>query len=98
MQGTMNQMVPPMPQGHYMGMNPMHSGSLPTSGAPQQVGGFPNGLPNMQGPSNASGGPMYPQGGAFNRTQPGQMPMMQGYNPYQVIKRPSLLLDIAFLL
>ena len=51
MQGTMNQMVPPMPQGHYMGMNPMHSGSLPTSGAPQQVGGFPNGLPNMQAKS-----------------------------------------------
>ncbi|XP_030509661.1 flowering time control protein FY isoform X2 [Cannabis sativa] len=81
MQGTMNQMVP-MPQGHYMGMNQMHSGSLPTNG-PQQVGGFPNGMPNMQGPSNASGGPMYPQGGAFNRAQGGQMHMMQGYNPYQ---------------
>ncbi|EXB88267.1 hypothetical protein L484_020333 [Morus notabilis] len=25
----------------------------------------------------------YPQGGAFNRTQAGQMPMMPGYNPYQ---------------
>ncbi|PON60046.1 Guanine nucleotide-binding protein, beta subunit [Parasponia andersonii] len=83
MQGAMNQMGPPIPQGHYMGMKPMHSGSLPTSGAPQQVGGFQNGLPNMQGPSNASGPPMYPQGGAFSRTQAGQMPMMPGYNPYQ---------------
>ncbi|XP_002513065.2 flowering time control protein FY [Ricinus communis] len=82
MQGTMNQMVPPMPQGHFMGMNQMHSGSLPTSAAPP-VGGFPNGLPNMQGPSNATGAPMYPQGGPFNRPQGGQMPMMPGFNPYQ---------------
>lgn len=81
----MNQMVPPMPQGHFMGMNPLHSGSLPAAGgATQQVGGFPNALPNMQGPSSASGAPMYPQGGAFSRTQAGQMPMMPGYNPYQV--------------
>ncbi|KAJ0045277.1 hypothetical protein Pint_05297 [Pistacia integerrima] len=82
MQGTMNQMAPSIPQGHYMGMNPMHSGSLPTSGVPP-VGGFPNGLQNMQGPSNASGAQMYPQGGGFNRPQAGQMPMMQGFNPYQ---------------
>lgn len=83
MQGTMNQMPPPMPQGHFMGMNPMHSGSLPNSGAPT-VGGFPNGMQNMQGPANAGGGQMYPQGGAFNRAQGGQMPMMPGFNPYQV--------------
>ncbi|KAL6288777.1 hypothetical protein ACE6H2_006287 [Prunus campanulata] len=83
MQGTMNQLVHPLPQGHYMGMNPMHSGSLPTSGASAPVGGFANGMPNMQGPSNASGGQMYPQGGAFNRGQPGQIPMHPGYNPYQ---------------
>ncbi|KDP40523.1 hypothetical protein JCGZ_24522 [Jatropha curcas] len=82
MQGTMNQMVPPMQQGHFMGMNPMHSGPLPTSAAPP-VGGFPNGLPNMQGPSNATGGQMFPQGGPFNRPQGGQMPMMPGFNPYQ---------------
>ncbi|KAH9658613.1 WD REPEATS REGION domain-containing protein [Citrus sinensis] len=75
MQGSMNQMAPPMQQGHYMGMNPMHSGG----GAPPQVGGFPNG---MQGPPNSSGPQMYPQGGAFNRPQ-GQMPMMPGYNPFQ---------------
>ncbi|CAL2237538.1 unnamed protein product [Prunus armeniaca] len=83
MQGTMNQMVHPLPQGHYMGMNPMHSGSIPTSGASAPIGGFANGMPNMQGPSNASGGQMYPQGGAFNRGQPGQIPMHPGYNPYQ---------------
>ncbi|KAG8643109.1 flowering time control protein FY isoform X2 [Manihot esculenta] len=81
MQGTMNQMVPPMPQGHFMGMNPMHSGSLSTN-APQ-VGGFPNSLPNMQGPSNVTGNQMYPQGGPFNRPQAGQMQMMPGFNPYQ---------------
>ncbi|XP_065868188.1 flowering time control protein FY isoform X2 [Euphorbia lathyris] len=74
MQGQMNQMVPPMPQGHFMGMNP--------SGGPP-VGGFPNGLPNMQGPSSGPGGQMFQQGGPFNRPQGGQMPMMQGFNPYQ---------------
>ncbi|XP_021663252.1 uncharacterized protein LOC110652065 isoform X1 [Hevea brasiliensis] len=78
--GTMNQMVPPMPQGHFMGMNPMHSGSLTTSAAPS-VGGFPNGLPNMQGPSNATGAQMYPQGGSFNRPPGVQMPMMPGLIP-----------------
>ncbi|KAJ6428148.1 hypothetical protein OIU84_023544 [Salix udensis] len=83
MQGTMNQMVPPLQQGHFMGMNPMHAGSLPTSAAPPVGGGFPNGQPNMQGPSNATGG-MYQQGGPFNRPQGGQMPMMPGFNPYQV--------------
>lgn len=76
MQGTMNQMGPPMPQGHYGGMNQMHSGSLSSSGGPP-MGGFPN---NMQGPPNNN----YPQGAPFNRPQGGQMPMMQGYNPYQV--------------
>ncbi|KAG4960065.1 hypothetical protein JHK87_036698 [Glycine soja] len=79
MQGAMNQMGSPMPQGPYVGMNQMHSGSLPTSGGPP-LGGFPGNLPNMQGPSNAN----YPQGASFNRPQGGQMPLMQGYNPYQV--------------
>lgn len=74
MQGTMNQMVPQIPQNHFMGMNPMHSGSIPQGGAP-------NGMQNMQGPSNASGMQMYTPGGAFNRPQGGQMP---GLNPYQV--------------
>ncbi|KAK9912836.1 hypothetical protein M0R45_036675 [Rubus argutus] len=71
MQGTM-MMVRQLPQGHYMGMNP-----------PPPVGGFPNGMPNMQGPSNVSGGQMYTHGGTFNHPQSGQMPMLQGYNPYQ---------------
>ncbi|KAI3802344.1 hypothetical protein L1987_30475 [Smallanthus sonchifolius] len=56
--GTMNQMgLPPMQQGHFMGMNPMHSGP----------GGTPPGsIPNIQGPSNVSGNQMYPSGSAFN--------------------------------
>ncbi|XP_025684473.2 flowering time control protein FY isoform X1 [Arachis hypogaea] len=78
MQGAMNQMGPPMPQGPYVGMNQMHSGSMPNSGGPP-IGGFPGNMPNMQAPSNAG----YGQGGSFNRPQGGQMPMMQGYNPYQ---------------
>lgn len=78
MPGAMNQMVPPFQQGHYMGMNPMHSGSAPP------VGGIANGLPNMQGPSNASGTQMYQSAGAFNRPQAGPMPPMPGHNPYQV--------------
>lgn len=79
MQGNMNQMVPPLQQGHFVGMNPMHSGSLPTS-AVSPGGGFPNGMTNLRGPSNPSG---YQQGGPFNRPQGGQMPMMPGFNPYQ---------------
>ncbi|KAA8537323.1 hypothetical protein F0562_026990 [Nyssa sinensis] len=82
MQGTMNQIAPPLPQGHFMGMNPMHSGSIPPGGVPP-VGGIPNGMPNIQGPSNASGNQMYPPTGAFNRPQAGQMLPMPGLNPYQ---------------
>ncbi|XP_071690163.1 flowering time control protein FY isoform X2 [Rutidosis leptorrhynchoides] len=73
--GTMNQMgPPPMQQGQFMGMNPMHSGP---GGAP------PGGIPNMQGPSSASGNQMYSPGSAFNRPQGGQMPLMPGVGPYQ---------------
>lgn len=89
MQGAMNQMNPPMQQGHYMGMNPMHSGPLPTSGGPP-VGGFPNNLPNMQGQQNVGGPQLFPQGGGFNRPQ-GQMQMMQGFNPYPVRQVCSLI-------
>lgn len=71
MQGAMNQMGPPMPQGHFMGMNPMHAGSLPTGGVPPPIGSF-------QG-----GAQMYAPGGSFNRAPAGQMPMMPGLNPYQ---------------
>ncbi|KAK6933961.1 WD40 repeat [Dillenia turbinata] len=82
---SINQMVPPMPQGHFMGLNPMHSGPLQSSGvpAPSPVGGFPSALPNMQGPGNPTGAPMYQPGGPFNRAQPGQMPPLPGLNPYQ---------------
>ena len=76
MQGAMNQMGPPMQQGHFMGMNPMHSGP---GGAP------PGSMLNMQGPSSTSGNQMYPTGGAFNRPQGAQMPPMPGLGPYQVI-------------
>ena len=84
MQGTMSQMVPPMPQGHFMGMNPMHAGSLPSGGGPPPIGSFQSGMPNMQGPPSVGGAQMYPPGGSFNRAPAGQMPMMPGLNPYQV--------------
>lgn len=72
----MNQMGPPMQQGHFMGMNPLHSGP----------GGVPPGsMPNMQGPSSVSGNQMYSPGVAFNRPQGAQMPPMPGLGgPYQV--------------
>ncbi|KAI9115396.1 hypothetical protein K1719_013715 [Acacia pycnantha] len=81
MQGAMNQMRGPVPQGPFVGMNQMHSGSLPTSG------GFPNNLHNMQGPPPNAG---YPQGGSFNRPQGGPMPLMQGYPPYQSGNQPGM--------
>ncbi|XP_011088573.1 flowering time control protein FY isoform X2 [Sesamum indicum] len=80
-QGGMNQMIPPLPQGHFMGMNPIPSGSGPPGNMPP--GGVPNGLPNMQGQSNQGGNQIYQPGGGFNRPQSGQMPMMPGMNPYQ---------------
>ncbi|XP_043701520.1 flowering time control protein FY isoform X1 [Telopea speciosissima] len=83
MQGSANQMAPPLPQGHIMGLNPMHSGSIPTNGIPPPIGSFANGMTNIQGPSNASGAQMYPMGGAFNRNQAGQLPMVPGLNAYQ---------------
>lgn len=79
-----NQMAPQMQQGHYMGMNPMQSGPIPSGGMPPPTGGFSNGMPNMQGPPSTSGPQMYPPAGAFNRPQGGQMPMMPGLGPYQV--------------
>ncbi|XP_019238944.1 PREDICTED: uncharacterized protein LOC109218996 [Nicotiana attenuata] len=63
-QGNMNQMVPPMPQGHFVGMP---SGSGPQGNVPP--GGMPNGLPNMQGPQNPGGNQMFPPGRGFNRQQ-----------------------------
>ena len=84
MQNATNQMVPQMQQGHFMNMNPMQSGSMPSGGMPPP-GSFSNGMPNMQGPPNTSGSQMYPPGGPFNRPQGGQMPMMPGLGPYQVL-------------
>lgn len=78
MQGTQNQMVSPLPQGHFMGMNQMHS-----SGIPPSIAGFPNGFQNIQAQPNAGGPQMYP-GGVFNRAQSGQMPPMPGLNHYQL--------------
>ncbi|XP_073029779.1 flowering time control protein FY isoform X2 [Primulina eburnea] len=78
--GGMNQMGPPLAQGHFMGMNPMPSGSGPPGNIPP--GGIANVLPNMQGSSNTIGIQMYPPGGGFSRPQAGQMPMMPGLNHY----------------
>ncbi|KAI3847964.1 hypothetical protein MKX03_030591 [Papaver bracteatum] len=86
MQGPTNQMVPPMPQGHMMSMNQMHSGSVPANALQQPPhGGYANGMPNLQGPSGPSGpGQMYPSlGGPYNRGQPVQMSMVPGLNLYQ---------------
>ncbi|OVA07847.1 WD40 repeat [Macleaya cordata] len=84
MQGSANQMSP-MTQGHIMGLNQMHSGSVPNNALQPPHGGFANGMPNIQGPPGASGpGQMYPpMGGPFNRPQPGQMSMVPGLNLYQ---------------
>lgn len=71
MQGNMNQMGPPMPQGHFMG------------GINAPPGGMPNGMQGMQGPPNAGGNQMFQPGGGFNRPQSGQMPHMPGMNPFQ---------------
>lgn len=89
MQNATNQMVPQMQQGHFMGMNPMQSGPLPSGGMPPS-GGYSNGMPNMQGPPSTSGPQMYPPAGAFNRPQGGQMPMMPGLGPYQPANQSAM--------
>ncbi|GMH27042.1 hypothetical protein Nepgr_028885 [Nepenthes gracilis] len=81
--GTANQMVPPMPQGHFMGMNSLQSGPLPASGMQPPAGGFPSSMSNIQGLSSTGGPQLYPPAGAFNHPQAGQLPMMPGLNPYQ---------------
>uniref|UniRef100_A0A0E0JTN3 Uncharacterized protein n=1 Tax=Oryza punctata TaxID=4537 RepID=A0A0E0JTN3_ORYPU len=68
-QGSSNQMMPQMPQ-HLIGMNQTHQG--PPSNMPP-MGGFPNGMGNIQGGSSASGMQNFPMGGMYNRPQ-GQMP------------------------
>ncbi|KAK9128936.1 hypothetical protein Syun_017733 [Stephania yunnanensis] len=81
--GMQNPMAPPLPQGHLMGLNPMHSAPMGSNGIQPPSGGYPNGMTNMQGPSGATGGQMYQPGGAFNRGPPGQLPMVSGLNAYQ---------------
>lgn len=76
-----HQMVPAMPLGHFMGMNLMPSGSGQGVGIPSAD--IPNGLRNMQPPSNAGGTQLFSPGGGFNRPQNGQMPLMPGLNLYQ---------------
>ncbi|XP_058080150.1 flowering time control protein FY isoform X2 [Magnolia sinica] len=83
MQGTANQMIPPLPQSHMMGMNPMHSGPISSNNIPPSIGSFGNGIANNQGPSSASGAQTFPYGGMFNRTQGGQLAPVPGLNAYQ---------------
>lgn len=83
MQGSANQMISPMPQGHMMGLNQMHSGPTPTGSIPPNIGGFPNGLPNLQGTPGAGNVQNFPMGGMFNRPQVGQMSQIPGLNSFQ---------------
>lgn len=83
MQGSGNQMLSPMPQGSMMGLNQMHAGPVTTSNIPP-VGGFSNGITNIQGATNAAGLQNFPLGGMFNRPQGGQIGPIPGLNAYQV--------------
>ncbi|XP_010938598.1 flowering time control protein FY [Elaeis guineensis] len=82
MQGSGNQMLSPMPQGSMMGLNQMHSGPVNASNIPP-VGGFSNGITNIQGATNAAGLQNFPVGGMFNRPQGGQIGPIPGLNAYQ---------------
>lgn len=74
MQGSGNQMMAPMGQGHIMGMNQMQSGPQ-TTNIPQNIGAFQNAMPNIQGGV---------QNFMFNRPpQMGQMPQIPGLNNFQ---------------
>lgn len=86
-QGSSNQMMPQMPQ-HLIGMNQTHQG--PPSNMPP-MGGFPNGMGNIQGGSSASGMQNFPMGGMYNRPQgkmppqaQAQMTSIPGLSSYQV--------------
>lgn len=82
MQGSGNQMISPMPQGHMMSLNQMHSGPVTNSNIPP-IGGFANGITNIQGATNATGLQNFPLGGMFNRPQGGQIGPVPGLNAYQ---------------
>lgn len=81
MQGSVNQVGSSLAQGQLMGVNPMHSGSVPNNNVQTPSGGFANGIANSQPPPG--GLPMYTPGGAFNRQQPAQYSLGPGLNAYQ---------------
>lgn len=81
MQGSANQMITPLPQAHMMGLNQMHSGSLPTSSIPPTMGGFTNGVTNIQGAP--TGMQNFSLSSVFNRPQGAQVTPVPGLNTYQ---------------
>ncbi|XP_038972960.1 flowering time control protein FY-like isoform X2 [Phoenix dactylifera] len=81
-QGSGNQMISPMPQAQMMGLTQMHSGPVTTSNIPP-IGGFANGITNIQGATNAGGLQNLPLGAMFNRPQGGQIGAVRGLNAYQ---------------
>lgn len=86
MQGSSNQMMPQMPQ-HLIGMNQTHPGNAPPNNMPP-MGGFPNGMGNIQGASGSPSMQNYPMGGMYNRPQGQMAPQGQmsipGLGSYQV--------------
>lgn len=100
MQGSTNQMISPMPQGHMMGLNQMqHSGPSPAGNIPPpNMGGFPNGLTNIQGAPGSVGLQNFPMGGMFNRPQVVQMSQIPGLNTFQVCMQSSNLLAFCYLI
>lgn len=73
-----------MQPGHMISLNQMQAGAVPGSNIQPNVGGFPTGMTNIQGPLGvASGGQNFPMGGLFNRPQTVQMPQVPGLNTYQ---------------
>ncbi|TVU36843.1 hypothetical protein EJB05_18795 [Eragrostis curvula] len=81
MQGSQNQMMSQIPQ-HMMGRNQMHPGPVPPGNIPP-MGGFPNGMGNIQGASGSSGMQNFPMGGIYNRPQGQMSSIPPGLNSYQ---------------
>jgi hypothetical protein len=78
--------MPQIPQ-HMIGMNQTHPGSIPPNNMPP-MGGFPNGMGNIQGSSGSPGMQNFPMGGMYNRPQGQMAPQGQmsipGLGSYQV--------------
>ncbi|XP_039135759.1 flowering time control protein FY-like, partial [Dioscorea cayenensis subsp. rotundata] len=90
MQGSSNPMISPMQQGHMIGLNQMQTGAVPGSNIQPNVGGFPTGIANMQGPLGvASGGQNFPMTGLFNRPHTVPMSQVPGLNTYQPAMGPG---------